>query len=776
MKKLWLLSAALLLSACSEQVPLAAGAGGIGASPNAAGETASPGMGFAASGRAVAAAPDKGRLAAYPVAPSIDKGGERWRPVALSEAHALGAVGQGRQLVFESPDGVAHRFTYLRHAEHPSGSWTWVGRANDDGRGEAVITFGERAVFGSIDRGGGRLPLKLTTSGGRTWLIEESGWQGPLAPTRRGGTDAPIPPRFAKPSAMPSIARNQLATATAVPVVVDVLIGYTTGLAASLGGDSQAQTRVAFLVELANQAHLNAQSGAQLRLVHAMPVSYPDATSNDEALDKLTGSSGSGPGFPADPAFAALRAARETYGADLVSLVRKFQTPQNDGCGIAWLIGGDLSPIVPEEDDYFGYSVVSDGTDVDEDDSKTYFCRQETLAHELGHNKGLAHDIANSSSPGAYPYAYGYKTGAAGGNFYTVMAYGSSGQTAYRTFSNPAITFCGGFACGLVDQADNARALRQTAPLIARFRPTKVAGGRGSVRNDVDGDGKSDLIHASGTLFSYWLLDGPALRQATLVGGAGGDFVMGHTGDFTGDRRADFVYRNPQGVMWLWTLGPDNFTVTARAIGGAPAGWQLFATDDVDGDGKADLLFRNGGSVSLWKMDGPTVASGMLLGTAAAGYIPVGSGDMNGDGRADIVFRAPSTRRLLVWYVNADWTVNALESVRTPEGWTLFSIDDQDGDGKADLFLRNGTQLAYWLMDGATLRSTVVVGGAGGNYVATRTGDYDGDGRADVIYQDDATRDMWLWRFPAGGGLLIHQIGGIESGWTTLNWPGVLIN
>src|SRR3546814_12206531 len=61
-------------------------------------------------------------------------------------------------------------------------------------------------------------------------------------------------------------------------------------------------------------------------------------------------------------------------------LVRAFRTPENAGCGIAWLIGGGETGIV-QADAPFGYSVVSDGTDLDEGDDNTYFCREETLAH-----------------------------------------------------------------------------------------------------------------------------------------------------------------------------------------------------------------------------------------------------------------------------------------------------------------------------------------------------------------------------------------------------------
>src|SRR5690606_29208940 len=127
-----------------------------------------------------------------------------------------------------------------------------------------------------------------------------------------------------------------------------------------------------------------------------------------------------------------LREERERVGADLVSLVRRFNNAEHEGCGVAWLLGGDQTQITPGHES-FGYSVISDSNGTLGADGGHY-CRDETLMHELGHNLGSAHDIATVNSEGSegrYPYSHGYKTGAAAGNFYTVMAYGDNGQTAY---------------------------------------------------------------------------------------------------------------------------------------------------------------------------------------------------------------------------------------------------------------------------------------------------------------------------------------------------------
>src|SRR5690606_10952273 len=141
-----------------------------------------------------------------------------------------------------------------------------------------------------------------------------------------------------------------------------------------------------------------------------------------------------------------------------VSLVRAFRTPESDGCGIAWLIGGDETDIV-QADAPFGYSVVSDGTDLDEEDDNTYFCREETLAHELGHNMSQAHNEEDSSSTGVHPYSYGYREASSTG-FYTVMAYpqADGSQFSIRHFANPNVKY-GGRATGIANKSDNVRSL-----------------------------------------------------------------------------------------------------------------------------------------------------------------------------------------------------------------------------------------------------------------------------------------------------------------------------
>ena len=450
-----------------------------------------------------ASLPDRGELMAYvPGQQAVRRSAYTWHPVRLSEAHALNAI-VGGELVVRAPDGRPIRLRYERHVEHADGNWTWIGREEGAVPGsEAILTFGEKAVFGSIPNGTG-LPYRLTSAAGRSWLVETD--RNRLARTVNAATrpEAPdflLPPRIEGLAPRPAAgagtqgefstgAAPAVGALTASGTTIDLLLGYTAAFASRLGGQSEAMTRLNYLVDVTNVAYANSQIDAQVNLVRAVQVNYADATSNEDALYDLTGvecTEQAGGGLSCQyvgPATALqpLHAARDQYGADLVSLVRNFNDSENDGCGLAWINGGGQLPITVD-DEITGLSVVSDSNGTGGPDAfpdNGYICRDETLAHELGHNMGSAHDrdtsdgddnVLQSNEYGRYPYSFGYKS--SGGNFFTVMAYGDSGLFPYRVFSNPAITYCGGSPCGVANTADNARSLRQTMPIVAEFRAT----------------------------------------------------------------------------------------------------------------------------------------------------------------------------------------------------------------------------------------------------------------------------------------------------------------
>lgn len=714
--------------------------------------------------RGFASLTDRGELLAYAMPRDqrlAQKPGTAFQ-VRLSEEHAFNAAHEGGRIVVPLPDGGSAALTYERHVEHPDGNWSWIGR--DENGTDAVITFGEKAAFGTIPQSDGE-SWRLTMASGRSWLTKNDRNRiAAMGSGKRASTDALVPPDVAgdvSQSESPGAHSNVTMMASdgaLAAVTVDVLVGYTNGLAAALGGQSQAVTRINNLIDITNQAYTNSGVNATVRLVGTQQVTYPDATDNGVALEEVSGQTQTGPTTP-NPAFAALRAARDTLRADLVVLLRDFQSPENNGCGIAWLIGSGQTGI-EQADAPYGYSVVSDGSDLDGGD--TFFCRDESFAHEIGHNMGQAHNAENSTSSGVHSYSYGYRETFSTG-FYTIMAYALTGanQTGIRYFANPNITF-NGRPTGVANVSDNTRSMNQTMPIVATFRGSKK-----KTRYDVDGDGKSDLLWSkpSGNQFAYWLMNGAAIASARSFTANGAYQAIG-AGDLDGNGRVDVLWRNATGQTYVW-LSQSTGEFVSSFIANVPSNWKFIGAEDGDGDGDADLFWSDpsSGRMARWSMDGQTITASKVVAVSSS-LSAIAIGDLDGNKLADIVWR-DTDGSASVWLTNGSGGFVNQPIVNINSSWTCLGTGDVNADGMSDLLWRRQStgQFAHWIMNGSAISSSATFS-AGSTLNAIGSGDMNGDGRVDVIWRDDAGK-VYIWVGLSSGGYASQLIVTL-NGWSLI--------
>lgn len=253
---------------------------------------------------------------------------------------------------------------------------------------------------------------------------------------------------------------------------------------------------------------------------------------------------------------------------------------------------------------------------------------------------------------------------------------------------------------------------------------TQLQNGKGLIAADVNGDGKTDLVHITsnpGQVIT-WLSNGNGTYTITSDTSAGDQCLINcgswQFGDVNGDGRTDLIHvtTNPgQVVTWL-SNGNGSYTQTWFTTSGdtdLQNGKSLLAAD-VNGDGRTDLVHitSNPGQVITWLSNGNGTFT--LTAFVAAGdqcLINCGDwklADVNGDGRTDLVHLTTNPGQVVTWLSRGDGSYN-LASVTSPgdtclNGCGSWQVGDVNGDGKFDLVhvTTNPGTVVPWLSNGAT--------------------------------------------------------------------------
>ncbi len=272
---------------------------------------------------------------------------------------------------------------------------------------------------------------------------------------------------------------------------------------------------------------------------------------------------------------------------------------------------------------------------------------------------------------------------------------------------------------------------------------------KGKVRDDYDGDGKSDPVKFDPTTgVVWWLSSKTGLWDGMWMGGDTFQYVSGS--DYDGDGKTDPAkfYSGAGTVWWVnsinsslggqW-LGPDQFTYitgsdfdgdgkadpakfypetgtvwwvnsATNSLGGQWLGadsFQYISGSDFDGDGKEDpAKFYPATGTVWWIRSSDGRMDGKWLGADTFNYIQ--ASDFNGDGKTDPAKFYPATGTL--WWVRS--SDGAMDGAWLGPGtYTVIAGDDFNGDGKTDPAMYNaGTHTLYWLNTNSGIWTNVDMG------------------------------------------------------------------
>ena len=233
---------------------------------------------------------------------------------------------------------------------------------------------------------------------------------------------------------------------------------------------------------------------------------------------------------------------------------------------------------------------------------------------------------------------------------------------------------------------------------------------------DFNGDGRGDILwRGDDGLVAEWNMNGTAIIGGGFVNGGATvtlAWQIAGVGDFNGDHKSDILWHGSDGVVGLWQMDGPNIIGGGFVNCGAlvSTDWSVAGVADFSGDGKADILWRNvDGRIAEWTMNGLTVAGGGFVNGGASvtsDWTIAGVGDFSGDRKADILWQNTDGRVGLWQMDGASLVLGGFANGGTPvtPDWHIAGVGDFSGDGRSDILWRNDDgRIAEWNMNGTTI-------------------------------------------------------------------------
>lgn len=229
---------------------------------------------------------------------------------------------------------------------------------------------------------------------------------------------------------------------------------------------------------------------------------------------------------------------------------------------------------------------------------------------------------------------------------------------------------------------------------------------------DFDGNGYDDFLWHNVTTGTnaLWLMNETNVQGAALLPNspANSDWRIVGIADFDLNGTPDLLWRSNYHEMTGFWMMNGTTMIDNRVLSGKSRDWVISGVADVDNNATPDILWQNRvtGQSDIWQMSGTTIANTITLPTLTSRWVAYEMADWNNDSFVDILWRNFDSGETQIWSLNGGNYINST-AVTIPgngAGWTILDCQDMDGNGTADLIVRNYLtgENGFWMMNGST--------------------------------------------------------------------------
>ena len=152
-----------------------------------------------------------------------------------------------------------------------------------------------------------------------------------------------------------------------------------------------------------------------------------------------------------------------------------------------------------------------------------------------------------------------------------------------------------------------------------------------------------------------------------------------------------------------------------------------------------------------------------------ANWLPknrAGMHDFNADSRSDILWRDTSGN-VALWLMDGGTVRSSTNVSNVPTSWSIVGQRDFDGYDRSDILWHDTSgNTAIWFMNGAAVLASAAIGNVPAPWSIVGTGDFNLDGKADILWRNTTTGNVAIWLMNGATISSSVGVGNVPTSWS----------